>query len=81
MKLPSGLTVKYVSTDAIENSVDLTKIDMCDAHGQEHSLEHFHWKDWPDRGVPASTTLSIFRLLRKVLILAKTFYTKESQRQ
>ncbi|PIO67780.1 Protein-tyrosine phosphatase [Teladorsagia circumcincta] len=66
MKLPSGLTVKFVSSDAIESSVDLTKIDMCDNSGQEHSLEHFHWKDWPDRGVPASTTLSIFRLLRKV---------------
>ncbi|KAK6025090.1 Protein-tyrosine phosphatase, partial [Ostertagia ostertagi] len=72
MKLPSGLTVKFVSTDAIENSVDLTKIDMCDSSGQEHSLEHFHWKDWPDRGVPASTTLSIFRLLRKIITPEET---------
>ncbi|XGW19108.1 hypothetical protein V3C99_003152 [Haemonchus contortus] len=66
MKLPSGLTVKFVSSDAIENSVDLTKVSVCDDSGHEHSLEHFHWKDWPDRGVPATTTLSIFRLLRKV---------------
>lgn len=90
MKLSSGLTVKFVSMDAIENTVDLTKIDVVDDSGvsprllegskdkqakwmlqsesfqQQHSLEHFHWKDWPDRGVPATTTLAIFRMLRKV---------------
>ncbi|KIH53888.1 Protein-tyrosine phosphatase [Ancylostoma duodenale] len=32
----------------------------------QHSVEHFHWTDWPDRGVPNSTTLAIFRMLRKV---------------
>ncbi|KAK6047614.1 Protein-tyrosine phosphatase [Cooperia oncophora] len=46
---------------------------------QEHSLEHFHWKDWPDRGVPASTTLSIFRLLTQVsTILAKHLWRRKS---
>ncbi|WKX91715.1 hypothetical protein Q1695_010051 [Nippostrongylus brasiliensis] len=66
IKLASGLTVKFESTDAIENTVDLTKINLCNESGQEHKVEHFHWKDWPDRGVPNSTTLAIFRMLRRV---------------
>ncbi|KJH45280.1 Protein-tyrosine phosphatase [Dictyocaulus viviparus] len=66
MKLASGLTVKFISTDAIETSVELTKIEVSDETGVQHTVEHFHWTDWPDRGVPKSTTLAIFRMLRKV---------------
>ncbi|KHJ94591.1 Protein-tyrosine phosphatase, partial [Oesophagostomum dentatum] len=66
MKLASGLTVKSLSTDSIESSVVLTKIEMSDSSGAKHSVEHFHWTDWPDRGVPSSTTLAIFRMLRRV---------------
>ncbi|KIH62868.1 Protein-tyrosine phosphatase [Ancylostoma duodenale] len=66
MTLASGLTVKFVSSDAIEKSVELTKIEVSDSSGAQHSVEHFHWTDWPDRGVPNSTTLAIFRMLRKV---------------
>uniref|UniRef100_A0A0K0DAI8 Protein-tyrosine phosphatase n=1 Tax=Angiostrongylus cantonensis TaxID=6313 RepID=A0A0K0DAI8_ANGCA len=32
----------------------------------QHTVEHFHWTDWPDRGVPRTTTLAIFRILRRV---------------
>ncbi|ETN79621.1 Protein-tyrosine phosphatase [Necator americanus] len=66
MSLASGLTVKFISTDAIEKSVELTKIELLDPSGTRHAVEHFHWTDWPDRGVPNSTTLAIFRMLRKV---------------
>ncbi|KAK6023055.1 Protein-tyrosine phosphatase, partial [Ostertagia ostertagi] len=32
---------------------------------EKHTVEHYQWRDWPDRGVPA-VNLSSFRLLVRV---------------
>ncbi|CAJ0592679.1 unnamed protein product, partial [Cylicocyclus nassatus] len=66
MKLLCGLTVKFVSIDAIETGVQMTKILLINSKGAQHMVEHFHWTDWPDRGVPNSSTLAVFRVLRRV---------------
>ncbi|VDM79239.1 unnamed protein product [Strongylus vulgaris] len=66
MRLRSGLTLRFVSMDAVEKSVKLTKILLTTSSGAQHMVEHFHWTDWPDRGVPNTTTLAIFRMLCRV---------------
>ncbi|KAJ1363077.1 hypothetical protein KIN20_022842 [Parelaphostrongylus tenuis] len=66
MKLASGLTVKFISAEATEESVHLTKIEISDRKGAQLMVEHYHWTSWPDRDVPKTTTLTAFRILNRV---------------
>ncbi|CAB3406942.1 unnamed protein product [Caenorhabditis bovis] len=60
------LTIKLVEASReVEPNILLKRMSVSDETGTVHNLDHWHWKAWPDRGVP-EIPMAAFRLLLRL---------------